>query len=160
MAGDLQDPRTVLADALEAAQPDHLLNLQDYVRSLEGIERLRDALRGQQVHARVHPLIAQWMLGDRTDVAEVATAVVLVLEDLHAIGGIIMEVANRFEGGALPFVLSYDVGEHEFRIECGPAERVLGHYGRDVPEVDRCLHALERLYRKLHPSHVIPYFRT
>src|SRR5437667_5610423 len=48
---------------------------------------------------------------------------------------------------------SYNSSEKEFHIDLpGVPGMGVSHYGRDDPETDRLLHALEQIYAKLYPD--------
>ncbi len=146
--------------ALESQNPRMLKELFEPSLSWDEMLELRNRVSRITIEPQYHALIFNWLWHPDPLVARAARILVHFSGDLNLRIEIFTRLAE-VAGREIPFVVSYDVGEKEFSIElAGVPGWCASHYGRDNPDIDRLLKALEKIYANGHPTYIPPYFRT
>ena len=144
-----KEVETSIQQALAQEDPQSLALLAEL--PFEARRSLRDSLREFSLTEEMRTQIVQWVWHDDPKIREAARALVLLLiNDELTISCLKMFVSNP--DLSPPFEIDYNFAEKEFHLDL---PRTPGfcvcHYGRDNPRIDALLHALERVYCKMHP---------
>ena len=120
---------------------------------------LRESISNITIEPRSYKTVFAWLLHDDPEIVRATGILALWISDL----GFQTELFNHLaQIGTLkiPFTVNYNSAEKEFSIEI-PSVPGWGvsHYGKDNPDTDRLLHALEKFYVHIHPEGVPSYFR-
>jgi len=159
MAGK-QTIEETIRRALESQSPEMLKGLFKPSLSWDEMLELRERVSRITIEPQHYSPIFDWLWHPDPLIARAARIFVHFGGDqnLH------IEIFTRLAqvvGREMPFVVSYDVGEKEFSVDLpGVPGWGVSHYGRDNPDTDRLLKALERIYANAHPTMIPPYFRT
>jgi hypothetical protein len=154
------NPVEAILRALESKDPSALKEIIRAELTWDDLLKLRRVIMTVTVESQYYDLLFQWMWHTDDSVARAVRTILLFLDD----PGVNVAVFHRLAEippTDIPFVITYDNAEKEFRVELPEIPGwCVSHYGRDDPNVDLLLAALERLYARMHPEHVPPpYFR-
>lgn len=120
---------------------------------------LRESINNITIEPRSYKTVFGWLLHDDSEIVRATGILALWISDL----GFQTELFNHLaQIGTLkiPLTVKYNSAEKEFSIEItGVPGWGVSHYGKDNPETDRLLHALEKFYVHIHPEGVPSYFR-
>lgn len=121
---------------------------------------LRKQIGNEVIEPIYYDLLFEWMWHDDPAIARAVRTILLFLGDLNLQISLFTRLA-QVDAHDVPFIITYNSSKKEFSIELpGSPGWGVSHYGRDDPQIDRLLEALERLYRKIHPGYIPPYFRS
>ncbi|MFC1941179.1 hypothetical protein ACFLWL_02065 [Chloroflexota bacterium] len=121
---------------------------------------LRKSISNITIEPRSYKTVFAWLLHDDPEIVRATGILALWISDL----GFQTELFNYLaQIGTLkiPLTVNYDSAEKEFSIEIpGVPGWCLSHYGRDNPDINLVLKALEKLYVRIYPEREVPpYFR-
>lgn len=120
---------------------------------------LRERVGSIVIEPRFYKIVFHWLWHDDPQVARATAVLALWIDDVGFQAELFNHLA-RIKRRKIPFTIDYDSAEKEFNIEIpGVPGWGVSHYGRDNPETDRLLHALEKYYCRLHPEKAPQFFR-
>lgn len=154
------DPIEVIQTALKSRDPSVLKEIIRVEQTWDDLLGLRDLISTVAVDSQYYELLFQWMWHTDPAVAHAVRTILLFLDHPDVNVAIFQRLAE-VSPKDIPFVITYDGAEKEFRVELPEVPGwCISHYGRHNPDVDLLLAALEKLYARMNPEYVPPYFRT
>lgn len=154
-----QIPEKIIQEAITSLNPAILEKVFKPGMTWNDMLTLREHISNITIEPRFYKTVFDWLLHDDPKIAHAAGILALWVRDL----GFQAELFNHLaQIGTLkiPFTVDYNYAEKEFVIEIpGVPGWIASHYGRDNPDADLLLHALEKFYAHTHPGGVPPYFR-
>jgi len=160
MVSEEQSVMQTINDALLHHDPQKLTQLSEYFSTWDNLLKLREIISTLNINPNYYDVIFSWVWHEDQSIVKIVKTIVL-FNGVHALTTIIEYFLQHAMNTAdFPYDLSYNSSEKEFHIDLpGVPGMGVSHYGRDDPETDRLLHALEQIYAKLYPDRIPPEFR-
>ena len=151
-----QSPKRIIQEAIANQQPAKLKEVFTPNMTSNDMLELRDRISNIVIEPRFYKTVFAWLSHDDPEIARATGMLALWIRDL----GFQAELFNYFtQIGAPkgPFTVAYNSEEKEFGIEMpGVPGWGVSYYGRDNPDVDLLLHALEKFYAHIHSKTTPP----
>ena len=155
-----RDPKSIIHEAIANHNPAKLKEVFVPDMTWDNMLILRESIGNMTIEPRLYKTVFDWLWHDDPDIARASEILALWISDLHFQAELFNHLAQL---GTLkiPFTVDYNSAEKEFSIDIpGVPGWGVSHYGRDNPNINLVLEALEKLYVRIYPEREAPpYFR-
>ncbi len=154
------DQKSMIQEAITKQNPAILKEVFKPDMTWNDMLTLRERISSTLIEPRFYKTVFDWLWHDDPEIARASGILALWISDLSFQAKLFNHLAQL---GALkiPFTIDYDSAEKEFSLEIpGVPGWCVSHYGRDNPDINLVLEALEKLYVRIYPErYAPPYFR-